>query len=257
MADIRKYEFELSFDPPTAAQIARRRAAEIARAEAAAAAASAAATPAEPALPPEPTYSLAELQMAEQTARDQAYTEGVAAAERLIQARLVEATEGLRREMHDIAGTLSQTMETVERQAAHLTLLCVRKLFPTYLAESGTREIEALLAAAFDQALDEPRIIVRCAEGLRETLEPIIQRTALLAGFDGKLSMIADPGLAETDCRIEWAEGGIERDTRDFLASVERAIGSSAGPDRDENTRREAVPPESTGPQTVVEETAG
>jgi flagellar assembly protein FliH len=262
MAVIRKYEFDLSFDPPTAAQIARRRAAELARAQAEAEAASqaqAAAQNAPPPAPPEPTYSLAELQSAENAARDQGYAEGVASTERLTQARLVEATEALRAQMHAIGDTQARAMEAVERQAAHLTLLSLRKLFPAYLERSGTQEIEALLHAAFEQALDEPRILVRCPEDVREALEPVIHRTAELAGFDGKLSIISDPGLARTDCRIEWAEGGIERDTRAFLAAVEKAIGGSLGAAAalPEGGHHTTLPPEATAVESALEETAG
>ena len=45
-------------------------------------------------------------------------------------------------------------------------------------------------------------------DAARVKLEEIAQQT----GFEGRLVMLAEPDIAEGDCRIEWADGGVTRD---------------------------------------------
>ena len=43
------------------------------------------------------------------------------------------------------------------------------------------------------------------------------------SGFEGRLVVLGEPGIALGDCRIEWADGGVNRDT----AAAEAAIGEA------------------------------
>ena len=45
-------------------------------------------------------------------------------------------------------------------------------------------------------------------------------------GFEGRLVVLAEPDIAAGDCRIEWADGGIERDS----AAIDAAIGEAVDP---------------------------
>ncbi len=228
MAAVQKYSFDLSFDKPTPAQIARRRAEEAARLQAeidardAAAAASAAMT--EPAPPPEPTFSAAELEAAERRGYEQGLDAGERTALSAIEARLAATSENLGFALKDIAREQRGAIAGIESQAAELVLLCVRKLFPLCSSLAGTQEIEGLIRTAFGQALHEPRIVIRCAADLREALEPRIAESAALAGFEGRLTVIGDPLMEAADVRAEWAAGGMERRTAEFLQAVEDAV---------------------------------
>ena len=53
----------------------------------------------------------------------------------------------------------------------------------------------------------------------RERLEEI----ARMRGFEGRLVVLAEPDIACGDCRIEWADGGVNRDR----AAIEAAIGEA------------------------------
>jgi flagellar assembly protein FliH len=53
------------------------------------------------------------------------------------------------------------------------------------------------------------------------------QRLASLtgaAGFAGKVVLLADESLDVADARIEWAEGGAERDTKRLLSDIDAAL---------------------------------
>ena len=44
-------------------------------------------------------------------------------------------------------------------------------------------------------------------------------------GFEGRLSVQPDASVARGDCRIEWADGGVNRDTATTLAAIEDVVG--------------------------------
>ena len=68
--------------------------------------------------------------------------------------------------------------------------------------------------------------MVRVAEhDLRDRAARGSKQIAQLHGFEGRLVVLAEPGMALGDCRIEWADGGLARDR----AATEAAIGEAVG----------------------------
>ena len=60
-----------------------------------------------------------------------------------------------------------------------------------------------------------------------DLLDPLNERVATISaarGFEGRVVLIGDPELADSDCRIEWADGGLERDTRRLWSDIEAAL---------------------------------
>jgi flagellar assembly protein FliH len=138
--------------------------------------------------------------------------------------RLAETAERLAYQFKELADHQGHAIAMVERQAVEATLAALRKLFPAFLARGGAAEIAAMLTDAFEHALEEPRILVRTAPDMRNALEPLVRTTAGQAGFDGKLIIIEDTRLDDMDCRIEWAEGGVERNPRRLMDAIETAV---------------------------------
>lgn len=108
-------------------------------------------------------------------------------------------------------------------QPVHVALAIVRKLMPELARRHGLAEIEGLVRACLTDLLDEPRIIVRVAPDVIEQIRPHLEETIARSGFDTKLVVVADTTLGPGGCRIEWAEGGAERDTTALLAEIEQS----------------------------------
>jgi flagellar assembly protein FliH len=143
-----------------------------------------------------------------------------------IERRLADTVERLTHVLQDSGADQARALGAIERQAAEMSMLALRKLFPALLERAETQELEAMFAAAFEQAIDEPRILVRASPVLIAALEPRLRDLAARAGFDGKLSLVGDARLADTDCRAEWSEGGVERDPQRSLQAIIAAIES-------------------------------
>ena len=68
------------------------------------------------------------------------------------------------------------------------------------------------LRIALHQAIGEPRIVVKHPPLRRHhALEARADEIAAQEGFEGRMQFVADGGLFDADCRIEWRGGGIER----------------------------------------------
>lgn len=212
MPVVRKFDFSLSFDPapPAPAPLPEPVAVVV--------------EPPPPPPPPEPTFSAAELE----AARRQAYEEGRMAGESEAMAGLERQLGETTRHLGTVLGLLAAQQgsmrEVLEHQAAEATLMLARKLFPALAERSGTLEIEAMLEDAFHQAIEEPRLVVRCAPAIKDALEPLSRQIAERVGFEGRLLVVGDARLAAGDCRVEWADGGIERSPGRMLDAIEAVV---------------------------------
>ena len=60
----------------------------------------------------------------------------------------------------------------------------------------------------------------------------LVQVTAA-AGYTGRIILFADPALKAGDARVEWADGGAERDSaaiwRDIDSAIQRFVEGGAG----------------------------
>jgi flagellar assembly protein FliH len=203
MAAIRKFQFDADFD----------------------------AIPADPApevaVAPEPRYSAEELE----AARERAFAEGRSAGQLAAQAAAEHVAVGALTRIAEQAGRLLQAQgQSDERstQAAIATAVAIlRKLQPEMARRNALVEIEGVLGSCLESLRGEPRIVVRVHDGqldpLRDRLDSIVAGTA----FDGRIVLLADSNIACGDCRVEWADGGVERDTarlwRDIDAALARA----------------------------------
>ena len=218
MKGARKFEFGLSFDPP-ANRATGRAAAPVPEPEPIPEP-----EPEEPPPPPAPTYGQEELD----ATRHQGWLEGRAAGEadamERTERRLADTIERVARELEGLAGSQRTALARIERQATELSVTIVRKLFPAFVARSGTVEITALVADALSLAQEQPKLALSCAPDMIEAIEPILTAAAARSGFEGRLSVRGNPDLTETDCQIEWSEGGMDRNSGRLMNEIESAI---------------------------------
>jgi len=108
--------------------------------------------------------------------------------------------------------------------AMNVALTAIRKLMPELTKRFGQQEVEAVIAEALSDQHDEPRLVIRVPDSL---FEPAAERVATLAsarGYAGKTVILADGALGASDCRIEWADGGIERLAERTIADIAATI---------------------------------
>lgn len=186
-----KFNFDTVFDPAGAAASARARS----------------------------SYSSAEVDTIRRETLAEAKADADAQAAAARTATLSALTEGVSRLLDEFDARTA----VMRQESAALALQVGRKLAETALTAFPLKEVEALLAECLHKLHSEPRLVVRtspaCAEGLRADVDALCAEH----GYAGRLVVLAEPSLSGADCRIEWADGGIERDLAATLAAIERS----------------------------------
>ena len=109
-------------------------------------------------------------------------------------------------------------------QTRQLVLAIVKKILPEFIARDGLLEIEALLTSTIREMAREPRLVVRIAESQFDVIDERIQVITTQLAYAGKVIVLADATVAAGDCRIEWADGGVERNTQAMLDTIQQTI---------------------------------
>jgi flagellar assembly protein FliH len=156
-----------------------------------------------------------------------------------------EALAALDLRMQALLARHAETQAEAERRALGVARAAVAKLFPVLAAREGLGEVEGLLADCLARLGEEPRVVVRVADDLYDALDAQIPALARKSGFEGKVVLLSEPDLAPGDLRVEWADGGAERDAAALAAEVdallERALAAPAAAD-DATPRDDAAP---------------
>jgi flagellar assembly protein FliH len=155
----------------------------------------------------------------------EAYRNGLSAAEAKIEGRAAAACERIAEGIAALTRQLGAVEARLEAEAVEVAVAVARKLAPELVAAEPLAEIEALAASCFRQLIAAPHVVVRIAEPTYEAAHQRLEEIARLHGFEGRLVVLAEPGIALGDCRIEWADGGLARDR----AATEVAIGEAVG----------------------------
>ena len=170
-----------------------------------------------------PTVPLAQHEAALAQAQAEAHRNGMLTAEGKIEARAANACERIAQGIAALTESLTAIGARLEAESVEVAFSVARKLAPELIAAEPFAEIATLAAGCFRQLVAAPHVVVRIAEPIYQTAHKRLDEIARLHGFEGRLVVLAEPGIAAGDCRIEWADGGLSRDR----AAIEQAIGEA------------------------------
>ena len=81
-----------------------------------------------------------------------------------------------------------------------------------------------MASECFRELIAAPHIAVRVNDALYSAAREKLEAIARAAGFEGRLVVLAEPGIALGDCRIEWADGGLAREGAATEAAIAEAV---------------------------------
>lgn len=139
------------------------------------------------------------------------------------------------------AGSLLAALQaesiSIRGQAVSLAMTAAQKLAPALIATRPQAEIEAVLRDCLTHLNREPHIVLRVADALVERLKETVDRMAMERGLTGRIILLGQGDVAEGDCVVEWADGGVVRSLADIeqemTDTVARYIATLAGPKPD------------------------
>ena len=170
----------------------------------------------------------AELAIMLAEAESKGYRDGFAAAEKegtaVATRRMAVAFEQIGDALDRLARGLATIEGRLATESVELAAAIARKLAPELVLREPFAEIAALAADCFRHLVAAPHVVVRVNDALHGAAREKLEQTTRAGGFDGRLVVMAEPDIALGDCRIEWADGGIKRDSAATQTVIDEAV---------------------------------
>ena len=168
-----------------------------------------------------PTITLVEAERRRVDAESQAYRKGFAAGQAQAQGdALAVIADGMERLDKALAGIEAR----LETEAVEVAVAVAGKLAPELIAREPFAEISALATESFNHLVKAPHVVVHIGTEAFESAKVKLDEIAQTRGFEGRLVVISDAAMAPGDCRIEWADGGVNRDEAATLSAINDTV---------------------------------
>jgi flagellar assembly protein FliH len=154
----------------------------------------------------------------------QGRAEGAEEARMAAETVAAQALARIELRLKEAMAALDAAEDAIKRDAVQAAMFTVRKLAPGFAKNGNLAEVESLVSSCLGAMLDEPRVVVRIHDSLLDPLKARIADVAERAGFGGRVVLIADDNMNAADCRVEWADGGAERDSEWMWSQIEGVV---------------------------------
>lgn len=175
-----------------------------------------------------PTITVVEAERRRKDAESVAYRNGFAAgqaqAQNEVSERIAAALSVIADGLPRIERAMSEIEARLETEAVDVAVAVGEKLAAALIEREPVAEIAALAVTCFRQLVATPHMAVRIGPDIFDEAKHRLEEIARLNGFEGRLTVLADSNLLAGDCRIEWAEGGIDRDRAAASAAIEDVV---------------------------------
>lgn len=209
MASPARFNFDLDFEAPPPPPVA-------------------AAKPAPKKEPEIPTIDLVthllQLNEADQKARAEGFEQGRASAEAQAAQRLADEAARLTNTCRSLIERVDADRLAVEREAVELAVAVAKKLAGRLIEREPLGEIRALIADSLAPLRKAPHLVLRIAAEDADAIRPHVDKLVRENGFEGRMVILGEDDMRRGDCRVEWADGGIVRDSARVAADIDAAI---------------------------------
>jgi len=185
----------------------------------------------EDAPPPPPTFSEAELKAAEQASYQKGFLageqEGRKQAENeqsIVDRKLTEAVEKFAKSVSPVFNDYRKMALTLQEQMPKAALAIARKVAGHALAHNAQAVVEEIALRCSETMMKEPKLTITVHESVAGTLARKLEQMAARLQSATDIVILRDPAMPTADCRVEWNQGGMERETAQIWQQVERMI---------------------------------
>lgn len=206
----------------------------------------------EPEEPPPPTFSLEELSFARDAAFEEGRQAGLAEAQQQVDRLVADTLNALIEQVPALFRRQDDANEAHAREGVRVALAVIRKMLPAAAETHAFGEVTRVVEEVIGDLLDEPRIIVKVAEPLVDAVRQRLEAVCQAQGFEGRVVVQADDRMRAGDCRVEWTDGGAERDQERLLRDIEDAVENALAPPERRSVVAGDVNDESAGMEPVA-----
>ncbi|NQW00049.1 MAG: hypothetical protein HQ483_10160 [Rhodospirillales bacterium] len=176
-----------------------------------------------------PTYSEEELEVAKLDAFEKGKEEALKESATAIESQIVDATKAIGEKLDSLIVGQLMANKDIFSDSIKVSHAITKKMFPSINAEQALPEIETIIGKILTQVLEEPRVVINVHPAIEADLVQRIDQIAADTHFEGRLHITGNESIAEGDCKIEWSNGGAERNLEDLLLEADVIIEANLG----------------------------
>ncbi|HEX9463616.1 MAG TPA: FliH/SctL family protein [Alphaproteobacteria bacterium] len=169
-------------------------------------------------------FTAAELEAEKAKAFADGHAAGVGETIKDAASRTAAAFEAMVAHCTKLVAMMDAQRAEMDKVAIATAVAMTRKLLPALARRDAMTEIESLIAECLSRLHDTPKIVVRLNDMHVEPFRQRLEALATATGFTGRVAVVGDPSLAPEDARVEWSDGGVERNTAQIWQQIEAAI---------------------------------
>jgi flagellar assembly protein FliH len=175
-------------------------------------------------------FTRAEMEATRAAALAEGHAAGLAEAAKSVASLAADSLASIAQGVAKLVTVQDATTFDTQRRAMTAMQSIFAKVFPALAAKDALGEVEAFATKCLHEVIDEPRVVLRVANEIYAPLRERIDTLAAGAGYAGRIVLIADDALAAGDARVEWADGGAERDLAGQCAQIDALIDRRSDP---------------------------
>lgn len=181
---------------------------------------------------PGPTFTESQLRAAEARAFAKGHTAGLTEGtdtaksefETSAEHTLAMAMRELGQCLNPTARDQSNMAHRFEQDIVEVATAIARKMTMHSRCDDALAGIESLIREVLPQHFDEPRIVIRANGDLLDGLKPHLDAVKDECGFTGQFILVPASDLEGADCRVEWADGGVDVSSARMWAEIDTAV---------------------------------
>ena len=177
-----------------------------------------------PEQPKEPTYSQAQYDAAIASAKESGYEDGFKNGYGEFEHQQTEQLQNLNNRLMALLSDVADFQKKLEQDNLHFVAEVIRKLIPSLSQKQAQEELELFLKKNFSSFKQEENLVFSFNPEDIKTAADILPKLANANDFEGKISLHKDASIARGDCKIEWKNGGVEKNTDKMLEKVSNML---------------------------------
>ena len=176
-----------------------------------------------------PTFSEEEVETARQQGYEAGKKEGLEATTEILTKKINETLIKIDEKL--VAAFQKQDSLNLElSRAAHsLAINVCKKMLPSMAEKNSFGEVEKVIEEVFAKAIEAAQITITVHVDMVEAVEVRLTELAEEREFKGRIQVKADNTIAASDCKIDWTDGGTERNSSKLWASITSILNRNIG----------------------------
>lgn len=141
-----------------------------------------------------------------------------------IEAQTLQVMENIKTNAQSLFEQQAALESRLKQEMVDLAYAIASKLSGALIRTHPVGEIQAVIEDCLQTVSQQPRLVIRVSEIMQQQVGERIEAMKTAANFTGDIVLIAEPSLGPNDCRVEWPDGGSERNHAALQQEVETAV---------------------------------